>query len=104
MNTFSINIPAVTITLGDGNTFMTVAVGLIAALIAAQVIGHTAGFFLDLIIGILGAFLGRWAVEYTHLSIGQGLLAQLITALFGALTLMAVARAFGGRLLPEKKA
>jgi uncharacterized membrane protein YeaQ/YmgE (transglycosylase-associated protein family) len=99
----TIHIPAVTITLGDQDTFMTVAVGLVAALIAAQVIGHTAGFFLDLLMGIGGAFLGRWAVGYAQFPIGHGLLSQLITALFGALMVMAVARAFGGRLLPEKK-
>lgn len=103
MDTFSIHIPAVTIQLGNGDTFMTVAVGLVAALIAGQVIGHTAGFFLDLIVGILGAFLGRWALTAAGVTLGHGLISQLVTALLGAIVLMAVARAFGGKLLPEKK-
>ena len=62
MDSFSIHVPAVTITLGDSDTFMFIAIGLVAAVIAGQVIGHTAGFFLDLLIGILGAFLGRWLI------------------------------------------
>lgn len=65
--------------------------------------GHTAGFFLDLIIGILGAFLGKWAIAAAGVSVGQGLVPQMITALIGALVLMAVARTFGGKLVGEKK-
>jgi len=103
MDSFSIHVPAVTISLGDSDTFMFIAVGLVAAVIAGQVIGHTAGFFLDLVIGILGAFLGRWAVDTAKIPVGHGLVPQLVTALVGALVLMAVARAFGGKLIAEKK-
>lgn len=103
MDTFTIHVPAVTISLGDSNTFMFVVIGLVAALIARQVVGHTAGFFLDLIIGILGAFLGKWAIAAAGVPVGQGLVPQMITALIGALVLMAVARTFGGKLVGEKK-
>ncbi len=103
MDSFSIHVPAVTITLGDSDTFMFVAIGLVAAVIAGQVIGHTAGFFLDLLIGILGAFLGRWLTGAANIPVGHGLIPQLVTALIGALVLMAVARAFGGKLVAEKK-
>jgi uncharacterized membrane protein YeaQ/YmgE (transglycosylase-associated protein family) len=103
MDTFSIHVPAVTISLGDSNTFMYVLIGLVAAIIAGQVVGHTAGFFLDLLIGILGAFLGKWVVAAANINVGQGLVPQMITALVGALALMAVARTFGGKLVGDKK-
>lgn len=102
-NVFSIHVPAMDIPVGDGRTFMTVGIGLVAALIAGQVIGHSAGFFLDLVIGILGAFLGRRGLAAAGVSVGNGLVSQMVTALIGAIVLMAVARAFGGKLLPEKK-
>ena len=94
-----IHVPAVTITLGDSDTFQFVVIGLVAAVIAGQVIGHTAGFFLALLIGILGAFLGRWLVQAANVPVGRGLIPQLVTALIGALVLMAVARAFGDKLV-----
>src|SRR5262249_60546611 len=103
MDSFSIHVPAVTITLGDSDTFMFIAIGLVAAVIAGQVIGHTAGFFLDLLIGILGAFLGRWLIGAANIPVGHGLIAPLVTALIGALVRMAVARGVGGTLVGERQ-
>ncbi len=43
---------------------------------------------------MLGAFLGRCAVDASKIPVGRGLVQELVTALIGALVLMALARAF----------
>ena len=48
-----------------------VLVGLIAGFLASRVVlGKGRGWFLDIVIGILGAILGNWLADLLHISIG----------------------------------
>jgi hypothetical protein len=44
-DSFSIHVPSVTISLGDSDTLTFILIGLVAAIIAGQAVGHTAGSF-----------------------------------------------------------
>ncbi|HKA13347.1 MAG TPA: GlsB/YeaQ/YmgE family stress response membrane protein [Candidatus Dormibacteraeota bacterium] len=88
------------ITIGDQQTLLLVGLGLIAGLVAGRVVGHSPGVVIQMIIGVLGAFLGRWllsrARDQLGIDTGGGIISLVFAAFLGALVLMVVARAFGG--------
>jgi uncharacterized membrane protein YeaQ/YmgE (transglycosylase-associated protein family) len=51
----------------------------------------------DIVIGILGAFIGRWLAGLLHISIGYGILGQIIIAFAGAVVLLLPFRLVFGR-------
>ena len=68
------------------------AVGLVAGWLAGQIMkGGGFGLVGDLVVGVIGAFLGGWI--FSQLGINTwGLLGLLITALVGAVVLLALLR------------
>jgi len=95
----TIQLPS-SITIGDEETLLLVALGLIAGIVAGRVVGHSPGILIQRVIGVLGAFLGRWVLSRAHdrfgIDTGSGLLHLVVAAFLGALVLMVIARAFGG--------
>ena len=77
-----------------------IVVGLIAGFLASRlVLGHGRGWLLDIIIGIIGAFIGGWLAGLLHISINLGVpfLNQIIIAFVGAVLLLLVWRVIFGR-------
>lgn len=66
-------------------------VGLIAGWLAGQIIKGTGfGIVGDLIVGILGAFVGHWLLPQLGIHLGTGLVAAIINATIGAVILLLI--------------
>jgi uncharacterized membrane protein YeaQ/YmgE (transglycosylase-associated protein family) len=72
-----------------GSIITWIIVGGIAGLIAEWVIGgYNLGCIGTVIVGIIGAFIGGWLFGVLHISIGTGLINDIITAIAGAIVLL----------------
>ncbi len=69
------------------------AIGLVAGWLASLLLGG-GGLVRNLIVGIIGAFVGGWLLSAIGVSlpIENALLSQIITATIGAIVVIAVAR------------
>jgi uncharacterized membrane protein YeaQ/YmgE (transglycosylase-associated protein family) len=68
-------------------------IGIVAGWAAGKIMkGRGLGLIGDLIVGVVGSFLGAWLFGVLHISIGSGLVASFVTALVGALVLLYVLR------------
>lgn len=82
------------------NLAIFILVGLVAGFLASRlVLGHGRGWFWDIIIGVLGAFIGGWLAGLLHISINVGapIISQIIIAFIGAVLLLLVWRILFGR-------
>jgi uncharacterized membrane protein YeaQ/YmgE (transglycosylase-associated protein family) len=84
-------------TLSNDSILTILVVGIAAGWLAGQV-ARGAGFGLvgDLIVGILGAFIGDWLLPRLHIALGVGIVAQIIDAAIGAIILLLILRLIGG--------
>ncbi len=66
-----------------------ILIGLIAGTLAGRVVsGHGYGVLGDIVVGVVGAFLGGW-IFATFLGVaGGGILFSLLTAFIGAIVLL----------------
>ena len=72
-------------------------VGLIAGWLAGQIVQGTGfGIIGDLIIGVVGAFIGSWLLPQLGIHLGVGIVAAIINATIGALILLLIIRIVGG--------
>jgi len=70
-------------------------VGAVAGWLAGQIMkGSGFGIIVNIILGIVGAFLGDWLFGVLDISAGAGLVGSLITATVGAVVLVALSRLF----------
>jgi uncharacterized membrane protein YeaQ/YmgE (transglycosylase-associated protein family) len=70
-----------------------IIVGGIAGLLAQWLVGGVAaGCIGTVVIGILGAFVGGWLFDVLNISIGTGLVNNIITAFVGAAVLLVIVR------------
>ena len=68
-------------------------IGLIAGWLASQVMrGGGYGIVGDMIVGVIGAFIGAWVFSLLGIGAG-GLIGQIIVAFVGAVILIAILRA-----------
>ena len=73
-------------------------VGLVAGVIAGLVVkGGGFGILGDIVIGIIGAFIGGWLLPRLSVNLGVGLVAEIASASIGAIVLLLILRLFGGR-------
>ncbi|HTX90080.1 MAG TPA: GlsB/YeaQ/YmgE family stress response membrane protein [Anaerolineales bacterium] len=70
------------------NLIIFLLVGLVAGWLAGIIMKSRYGLIGDLIIGVIGSFLGGWLLGLLHLNIGSGIVGALITALIGAIVLL----------------
>lgn len=64
-------------------------VGLVAGSIAGAIVrGKGYGCIVNIVIGIIGAYLGNWLLEELDIYIHQGILGTLITAVIGAVVFL----------------
>lgn len=69
------------------------AIGLVAGWLAGLVLGG-GGLLRNLIVGVIGAFVGGWLLSAANIAlpIDNALLSQIITATIGAIVVIVVAR------------
>jgi uncharacterized membrane protein YeaQ/YmgE (transglycosylase-associated protein family) len=78
-----------------------IIVGLIAGVLASLVVGGGFGILADIVIGIVGAFIGAWLFRALGVSSPFGGLAGVIFVAFvGAAVLLLILRAVRGRRVP----
>jgi uncharacterized membrane protein YeaQ/YmgE (transglycosylase-associated protein family) len=69
--------------------------GAIVGLVASMIMGGGGGLILDIILGIVGAALGGWIMDYFGKSGVTGFnIYSFLVALLGAVVLIAIARLF----------
>ncbi|HEY0855173.1 MAG TPA: GlsB/YeaQ/YmgE family stress response membrane protein [Devosia sp.] len=68
-------------------------IGLVAGWLAGLILGG-GGLLRNLIVGVIGAFVGGWLLTLANISlpVGNALLAQVIQATIGAIVVIVVAR------------
>ena len=70
-------------------------IGGIAGALAGRVVsGHGYGVLMDVVVGVIGAFIGGWLFGLLGISVGGGLLGTIIVAFVGACILIAILRLF----------
>ena len=79
------------------NLVVLLLVGLVAGFLASKVLtGRGMGLIWDIVVGVLGAFLGGWLAGALGIAVG-GLFAEIVVAFIGALILLLIFRALIGR-------
>jgi len=83
--------------LSNESLLVILLVGLVAGWLAGQVMrGSGFGLIGDLIVGLLGAFIGDWLVPRLNIHLGVGIVALVINAFIGAIVLLLILRLVGG--------
>ena len=69
------------------------AIGLVAGWLASLILGG-GGLLRNIIVGVLGAFVGGWLLSAAGISlpVGNVLVSQIITATIGAIVVILIAR------------
>jgi uncharacterized membrane protein YeaQ/YmgE (transglycosylase-associated protein family) len=95
---FSIN--GSTINLDLDTILIWCLVGLVAGFLASRVaLGHGLGLFGDIVVGIIGAFIGGFLAGVFHVNvqvIGHPIISEMVVAFAGAVILLLVVRLFAG--------
>ena len=72
-----------------------IIIGLLAGFIASYLVKGTGfGWIINLILGIVGSFLGSWVFSLIGINFGNGLLDTLIAATVGAVIIIFVVNFF----------
>jgi uncharacterized membrane protein YeaQ/YmgE (transglycosylase-associated protein family) len=83
--------------LSNESLLIIILVGIVAGWLAGQVMQGTGfGIVGDLIVGLLGAFIGDWLLPRLNIHFGVGIVALIINAVIGAIVLLLVLRLIGG--------
>ena len=92
---------SITLNFGLYDLLVWVLVGLVAGFLASRaMLGHGSGLIGDVVIGVIGAFLGNLLANVLHIQVvvaGHPIVSQIIVAFFGAVLLLLVVRLFRGR-------
>ena len=72
-------------------------VGIVAGWLAGKIVRGTGfGIIGDLLVGIVGAFIGNWLLPRAGIHLGIGVVAAIVNATLGAILLLLVVRLLGG--------
>ena len=83
--------------LSNQSLIVIVVVGIVAGWLAGRVMeGGGLGLIGDLIVGLLGAFVGDWLLPRLGIHIGNGIIALIINAFVGAVVLLLILRLVTG--------
>ena len=83
--------------MSNESLLIILGVGLIAGWLSGQIVQGTGfGIVGDLIIGIVGAFIGSWLLPQLGIHVGSGIIAAIINATIGALILLLIIRLVRG--------
>jgi len=80
--------------LGMNSLIVVLIVGLVAGWLAAKIVQGTGlGIIGDIIVGVIGAFIGHWLFTHFHIRIGVNFWVDaILTATIGAIVLLVVIR------------
>ena len=96
----AITVNGSTINLDLDTILIWLLIGLVAGFFASRVaLGHGLGLFGDIIVGIIGAFLGGFLAAVFHVNVqivGHPIISEMIVAFAGAVLLLLIVRLFGG--------
>jgi uncharacterized membrane protein YeaQ/YmgE (transglycosylase-associated protein family) len=74
-----------------------IIVGIVAGWLAGRVVdGGGFGLIGDLLVGLVGAFIGDWLLPRLGIHLGVGLVAAILNAFIGAVVLLLVLRLLSG--------
>lgn len=83
--------------MSNESLLLILVVGVIAGWLAGQIVRGTGfGVVGDLIIGIVGAFIGSWLLPRLGIHLGMGTVAAIANATIGAIVLLVVIIAVRG--------
>jgi uncharacterized membrane protein YeaQ/YmgE (transglycosylase-associated protein family) len=72
-------------------------VGIVAGWLAGKIVrGAGFGLFADLVIGILGAFIGDWLLPKLGIHLGTGIVSAIVNATIGAVVILLIVRLVSG--------
>lgn len=80
-------------TVGTQELLIFLGIGLVAGWLAGLLLGG-GGLIRNLVVGVIGSFVGGWLLSVANISlpIGNVLVSQIITATIGAIAVIIVAR------------
>jgi uncharacterized membrane protein YeaQ/YmgE (transglycosylase-associated protein family) len=91
------------INLGSSDTLIFLVAGLVAGVLASMAVhGRSSGILLDMVLGVIGAFLGRWLFGQFGISLGTGVIPEIIVAFVGAFVLLLIVHALSGGFRARK--
>ena len=74
-----------------------IIVGIVAGWLAGLIVqGGGMGIVFDLIVGIVGAFIGNYVMGALHFHLGTGMVGAIFNATVGAVILLFILRLFSG--------
>ena len=83
--------------LSNQSLLIILVVGIVAGWLAGRVMeGGGFGLVGDLIVGLIGAFIGDWLLPRLDIHLGVGIVALIINAFIGAVVLLLLLRLLGG--------
>jgi uncharacterized membrane protein YeaQ/YmgE (transglycosylase-associated protein family) len=83
--------------LSNESILVILFVGIIAGWLAGRVMeGGGFGLIGDLIVGLIGAFIGDWLLPQLGIHLGTGMLSLILNAFIGAVVLLLILRLVGG--------
>jgi uncharacterized membrane protein YeaQ/YmgE (transglycosylase-associated protein family) len=84
--------------ISNESLVLILVVGVAAGWLAGQLVRGTGfGLIGDLIIGVIGAFIGTWLLPRLNIHIGSGVVGAIVTATIGAALLLVILRVFRKR-------
>jgi len=83
--------------LSNQSLLVIILVGIVAGYLAGRVMeGGGFGLIGDLLVGLIGAFIGDWLLPRLGVHLGVGIVALIINAFIGAVVLLLLLRLVGG--------
>lgn len=84
--------------LSNESLLVIILVGIVAGWLAGKIVaGGGFGLIGDLIVGVVGAFIGDWLLPRLHIHLGDGVISLIINATIGAIALLLIIRVVSGR-------
>jgi uncharacterized membrane protein YeaQ/YmgE (transglycosylase-associated protein family) len=83
--------------LSNESLIVILVVGIVAGWLAGQIVrGGGFGLIGDLLVGIMGAFIGNWLLPRLNIHLGSGTVALIVNATIGAIVLLVLIRLIAG--------
>jgi len=83
--------------LSNESLLVILFVGLVAGWLAGKIMrGYGFGLIADILIGIVGAFIGDWLLPRLGIHLGTGIVASIVNATIGAVILLLLIRLVRG--------
>lgn len=90
--------------LSNQGLLVILIVGIVAGYLAGRVMeGGEFGLVGDLLVGLIGAFIGDWLLPRLGIHLGVGIVALIINAFIGAVVLLLILRLINGGWGPRRR-